>query len=308
MFLGIPFSELIMTVAILIGCGVVAGFLAGLLGVGGGIIFVPCFTVIFTVFFNVPLDVAVVVSTGTSLLCMIPTSISAARSQNKKGNTDMNVIKTWSVTMLLGVVVGIMVSKFLGGAWLTILFGSIMILNSINTLFRAKAKPAFEALPGKFGQGIISFCIACFSSMLGIGGGTLTVPVLNACSVPPHKAIGTSSAVSLFVCVPGALLMIFTNLNATPDAAPIGTFGLVNVLAAICVVPISYFCAPLGVNIGKNIAPATLKRIFAIALFIISAQMLYKGISFYAKADTPVVAQQTVENDSQNNVKSMENN
>src|SRR5574344_1642914 len=284
MFLGIPFSELIMTVAILIGCGVVAGFLAGLLGVGGGIIFVPCFTVIFTVFFNVPLDVAVVVSTGTSLLCMIPTSISAARSQNKKSNTDMNVIKTWSVTMLLGVVVGIMVSKFLGGAWLTILFGSIMILNSINTLFRAKAKPAFEALPGKFGQGIISFCIACFSSMLGIGGGTLTVPVLNACSVPPHKSIGTSSAVSLFVCVPGTILMLLT--NQTPDGAPIGTFGLVNVLAAICVVPLSYFCAPLGVNVGKSIKPATLKRIFAIALFIISARMLYSGISYYVSSDT----------------------
>ena len=107
-----------------------------------------------------------------------------------------------------------------------------MILNSINTLFRAKAKPAFDSLPGKAGQSVIAFCIACFSSMLGIGGGTLTVPILNACSVPPHKAIGTSSAVSLFVCVPGAILMLLT--NSTPDHAPIGTFGLVNVLAALC--------------------------------------------------------------------------
>lgn len=71
--------------------------------------------------------------------------------------------------------------------------------------------------------------------------------------------------------------------NTTPEHAPIGTYGLVNVLAAICVVPISYFCAPLGVNIGKNIKPTTLKRIFAVALFIISARMLFSGISYYVE-------------------------
>lgn len=72
--------------------------------------------------------------------------------------------------------------------------------------------------------------------------------------------------------------MIFMNINATPEAAPIGTLGLVNVLAAICVVPVSILCAPLGVLFGKSISPITLKRIFAIALFFISARMLYEGI------------------------------
>ena len=290
MILGITFVELAITIGVLLLCGVLAGFLAGLLGVGGGIIFVPCFYLVFTGFFKIDPNIAIVVATGTSLLCMIPTSISAARSQYKKGNTDIEVIKSWSIFMLLGVVVGILVSKVFGGAWLTLLFGSVMILNSLNTMFRAKAKPAFASLPGKFGQSIISFCIACFSSMLGIGGGTLTVPVLNACSVPPHKAIGTSSAVSLFVCVPGAILMLLT--KETPAHAPIGTYGLVNVLAAMCVVPVSYLCAPLGVNVGKNIKPTTLKRIFAIALFIISARMLYSGLSYYLQ-DTQTVTTNT---------------
>ncbi|MGN1281730.1 MAG: sulfite exporter TauE/SafE family protein [Succinivibrio sp.] len=279
MILGIPFYELAITIGILVCSGIVAGFLAGLLGIGGGIVFVPCFYGIFTFFFSIDPNVAIVVATGTSLLCMIPTSISAAISQNKKGNTDMAVIRAWSLFMLLGVITGILVSKIYGGAWLTLLFGSVMILNSINTLFRAKAKPAFKSLPGRAGQSVIAYMIACFSSMLGIGGGTLTVPILNACSVPPHKAIGTSSAVSLFVCVPGAILMMLT--NTTPSHAPIGTFGLVNVLTAVCVVPVSYLCAPLGVNVGKNIKPATLKRIFAVALFIISARMLYSGVNYY---------------------------
>ena len=159
MILGITFVELAITIGVLLLCGVLAGFLAGLLGVGGGIIFVPCFYLVFTGFFKIDPNIAIVVATGTSLLCMIPTSISAARSQYKKGNTDIEVIKSWSIFMLLGVVVGILVSKVFGGAWLTLLFGSVMILNSLNTLFRTKAKPSFESLPGKFGQSINSFCI-----------------------------------------------------------------------------------------------------------------------------------------------------
>ncbi len=277
MIFGINYVELGITISSLAICGVIAGFLAGLLGIGGGIVFVPCFYLLFVNFFNIAPDIAMVVATGTSLLCMIPTSISAARSQYKKGNTEVSIIKNWAIAMLIGVVVGILTSKFFGGKWLAALFGSVMLLNSINTLLRARAKPTFDHLPATPFQQAIAFCIACFSSMLGIGGGTLTVPVLNAFSVEPHKAVGTSSAVSLFVCVPGALLMLLT--NSTPEGAPIGTFGLVNVLAAICVVPISYICAPWGVNIGKNIRPFTLKRIFALALFIISARMLYSGIT-----------------------------
>ena len=275
---GLTAGELAVTVVVLLLCGLFAGFLAGLLGIGGGVIFVPCFYLIFYYFFNVPPDTAMIVATGTSLLCMIPTSISAARSQYRRGNMDVSIVKSWAVAMLVGVAAGTIISKFWGGKWLAALFGAVMICNSINTLLHAKAKPAFAALPRKSFQQCIAFGIACFSSMLGIGGGTLTVPILNACSVPPHKSIGTSSAVSLFVCVPGALLMILMNIHSTPEGAPVGTLGLVNVLAAICVVGVSIFSAPLGVTIGKNIKPVTLKRIFAVMLLIISVRMLISGL------------------------------
>ncbi|MDY6322763.1 MAG: sulfite exporter TauE/SafE family protein [Succinivibrio sp.] len=276
--LGLPLGELLLILVVLLLCGLFAGFLAGLLGIGGGVIFVPCFYLIFHYVFNVPADTSMIVATGTSLLCMIPTSISAARSQYRRGNMDVEVIKKWAVAMLIGVAAGTVISKYYGGKWLAALFGGVMIINSVNTLIRAKAKPAFDTLPRRPFQQLIAFCIACFSSMLGIGGGTLTVPVLNACSVPPHKSIGTSSAVSLFVCVPGALLMILMNISATPPDAPVGTIGLVNVLAAACVICVSVFAAPLGVAIGRNIKPVTLKRIFAVMLFIISVRMLISGL------------------------------
>ncbi len=269
---GLDAAELISTILILLACGCLAGFLAGLLGIGGGVVFVPVFYFVFMHAFHADGNTAMVLATGTSLTCMIPTSISAALSQYRRGNTSLEVLRIWAPGLILGVICGAVISSFYGGEWLAILFGSVMILNSLNTLLRAKAKPMFASLPRPFIQRMLGFLIAGFSVMLGIGGGTLTVPVLNACSVEPHKSIGTSSAVSLFVCVPGAVIMLAT--GTTPADAPLGTFGLVNLLAALCVVPISVLFAPLGVRFGKKISPVTLKRIFAVALFIVSVRML----------------------------------
>lgn len=269
---GLDAAELISTILILLACGCLAGFLAGLLGIGGGVVFVPVFYFVFMHAFHADGNTAMVLATGTSLTCMIPTSISAALSQYRRGNTSLEVLRIWAPGLILGVICGAVISSFYGGEWLAILFGSVMILNSLNTLLRAKAKPMFASLPRPFIQRMLGFLIAGFSVMLGIGGGTLTVPVLNACSVEPHKSIGTSSAVSLFVCVPGAVIMLAT--GTTPADAPLGTFGLVNLLAALCVVPVSVLFAPLGVRFGKKISPVTLKRIFAVALFIVSVRML----------------------------------
>lgn len=272
MLFGIDLGSFLFTAGILALCGAVGGFLAGLLGIGGGMIFVPVFYFIFINVFHVSPDIAMILSTGTSLACMIPTSITAALAQYRRGNTDLEVIRTWSAGMIAGVIVGALISSFYGGVWLAVLFGVIMILNSLNTFFRANAKPMYDSLPGKTGQRIIGFGIACFSVMLGVGGGTLTVPVLNACSTPPHKSVGTSSAVSLFVCIPGALILFTT--GTTPENAPALTFGYVSFLAVMCVVPVSVLCAPFGVKTGKLLSPAALKRIFSVFLFIVALRML----------------------------------
>lgn len=274
---GLEWSALLSTVAILAVCGLCGGFLAGLLGIGGGIIFVPVFYFVFTHVFGVSADVAMMLAAGTSLACMIPTSITAALAQYHRGNTDLDVIKTWAPGMILGVLVGSLISSFYGGEWLAVLFGVVMLLNSLNTFFRAKSKPSFSGLPRPMGQRLIGFFVAGFSVMLGIGGGTLTVPVLNACSVEPHKSVGTSSAVSLFVCIPGAILLFAT--GTTPENAPIFTVGYVSWLAVACVVPLSIFMAPWGVTIGKKVSPTTLKRIFAVALFCVSVRMLISALS-----------------------------
>lgn len=281
--LNIDLDHLIYTVGVLMGCGIVGGFLAGLLGVGGGIIFVPALCFVFISIFHVDPNIAIVIATATSLTCMIPTSISAAWSQYKRGNTDLNIIKTWSVAMFIGVCMGALISNFYGGQWLGILFGVVMILNSVNTLLRAQAKPMFDHLPSGAVQHVIAFCIAFFSVMLGIGGGTLTVPVLNACSEPPHRSVGTSSAVSLFVCIPGVLVLLGATIihNNTPPEAPLGNYGFINFLAALCIIPCSVLCAPLGVRVGKTLSPTNLKRLFALFLLLVAIKMFHQSLQYY---------------------------
>ena len=274
---GLEWSDLIFTVAVLGTCGLAGGFFAGLLGIGGGIIFVPVFYYVFTSAFHVDPSVAMMLATGTSLACMIPTSITAALAQYRNGNTNLETIKTWAPGLIVGVLVGSFISSLYGGKWLVILFGSMMLLNSLNTFFRAKAKPMFSSLPSKMWQRLIAFCISFLSVMLGVGGGTLTIPILNACSEKPHRSVGTSSAVSLFVGIPGAIVLFITGV--TPENAPIFTVGYVSLLAVACVIPLSIVAAPFGVKVGKNVSPATLKRIFAVAMFIVSVRMLISGLA-----------------------------
>ena len=269
-------AEIISTIITLSLCGLLGGFLAGLLGIGGGIIFVPVFYYIFTHVFMVEPSVAMMLATGTSLTCMIPTSITAALAQYHRGNTNLETIKTWAPGMIIGVLAGSLISSFYGGSWLVIFFGIFMLLNSLNTFFRAKAKPMFSRLPSAMWQRVIAFFIACFSVMLGVGGGTLTVPVLNACNEQPHRSIGTSSAVSLFVAIPGCIILFAT--GTTPENAPYLTIGYVSILAAICVIPMSMLTAKLGVSVGKKVSPTTLKRIFAIGMFFVSIRMLISGL------------------------------
>ena len=172
-------------IAALAVAGCVAGFLAGLLGVGGGIIFVP------VLFFL--------------LKCMIPTTLSSCISHYRRGNMDLQLLKRWLPILILGVISGTVVSAFYGGLWLSVLFGIIIITTSLNMLFRAKAPPLRDSLPGTAGQSAMAMFVSFFSVMLGIGGGTLTVPLLTSCNFPARRAIGTASAIGLIICLPGAV-------------------------------------------------------------------------------------------------------
>ena len=215
------------TLLSLVVTGVFAGILAGLLGVGGGIVIVPVLFFLFQSFGVAP-ESAMVIATATSLATIVPTSISSIRSHHKKGNVDFDLLKRWAGFILIGVLVGSWLVTRVDGTWLTILFGVIATLSALNMLFRTGKSALFQQLPGKLGQSAMGIIIGFFSSIVGIGGGTISVPLLTLYNYPAHKAVCTAAAIGLIISLPGAFTMLV--LGESPLDAPVGTIGLVNVI------------------------------------------------------------------------------
>ncbi|WP_086933675.1 sulfite exporter TauE/SafE family protein [Agarilytica rhodophyticola] len=254
--------------------GVVAGILAGLLGVGGGIVIVPVLYFIFQGL-GINADTAMSIATGTSLLTIIPTSISSIRAHHQRGNIDLDIIKLWSPFIILGVVAGSIFATRAGGGVASAVFGCVALLVAANMLFRASAAPMQEKMPNNIVQAIFASIVGAISVVMGIGGGTLGVPLLSAFNTAAHRAVGTAAVFGLVIAAPGALLML--TLASTPTDAPAGTIGFANIYGFALIVPLTILTAPLGVKIGSSLDSAKLKRVFAVFLAISASRMIYQS-------------------------------
>ena len=268
------FMELLPTILALMATGVFAGILAGLLGVGGGIVIVPVLYFLFQAL-GVSADSAMLIATATSLATIIPTSISSIRAHRKKGNVDSDLLKRWGPFILLGVLLGSFAVTQVNGEVLTLLFGIIASLSAINMFIGSKSA-WFNDLPGALGQRIIAICIGLFSAMVGIGGGTLTVPTLTFCNYPAHRAVGTAAAVGLIISLPAAVTMLI--FGQAPADAPDGTIGLVNLIGFAAIVPLTVLFAPVGAGLASKLDAAKLKKVFAVVLLITGVRMLAQSV------------------------------
>ena len=262
--------EWLPVVLAMMATGCIAGLLAGLLGVGGGIVIVPVFYFVLETL-GVPSSTAILVATGTSLLAIVPTSISSILAHNKRQNIDWILIKRWIPFMLFGVIAGSYLATEIEGRLISGLFGIIAIGVAMNMLLRANAKPFMQQLPHMAGQGVMASIIGFFSGMIGIGGGTLGVPMLSACNYPSHKAVGTAAVFGLLISLPGAMVML---LASTPSNAPQATIGFVNFAGFLCIVPLTVLLAPVGAKLGAKLDSVMLKRIFSLFLCISGSRML----------------------------------
>jgi uncharacterized membrane protein YfcA len=268
-------SQWLPTMIAMVITGAFAGILAGLLGVGGGIVIVPVLYFVLQSFGIGPAT-AMLVATGTSLLVIVPTSISSMRAHHKRGNVDWALIKRWWPFMVVGVIAGSTFALHAKGEVTSAIFGVVALLVAANMLFRAKAAPIAQQLPGMAGQGAMAGGIGFFSVMMGVGGGTIGVPLLNACNYPPHRAVGTASFFGLLISVPGAIAMLIAQ---TPADAPEGTFGMVNLPGFLLIVPLTVLLAPVGAWIGSKLDPVMLKRVFAVFLCISGGRMLMQVLA-----------------------------
>lgn len=267
-------SEWLLTILAMLATGAFAGMLAGLLGVGGGIVIVP---VLYFVLQGLSVDpeIAIRVATATSLLVIVPTSLSSIRSHHLRGNVDWGLIKRWWPFMILGVFAGTATALVVTGQVIGGVFGVIALLVAANMLLRPKAPPVAKSLPGLPGQGLMSGAIGYFSVMVGIGGGTLGVPMLTACNIAPHRAVGTAAFFGLLIALPGAAALLFAE---TPPGAPAGMVGLVNLPGFAAITPLTVLLAPWGAWLGSKLNPHWLKRVFAIFLCISGGRMLMQTL------------------------------
>lgn len=259
----------------LLATGAIAGVLAGLLGVGGGIVIVPVLFWLFD-FLDVSPSVAMHLAVGTSLATIIPTSISSARAHYRKGAIDTGMLRSWAPLIFLGALAGGALAGFVSSQFLTVLFGVVALAVAANMAL-PKTLVLAEGLPANLiARGAIPAGVGVFSSLMGIGGGTLTVPILTMFSYPVHRAVGTAAAFGLVIAVPATLGFIWSGLGQ--PLRPVFSFGYVNIAAAVVLFSTSVLTAPLGSKLAHSLNPARLKRVFTLFLFVTSIRMLWSVI------------------------------
>lgn len=255
----------------LLATGAVAGVLAGLLGVGGGIVIVPVLFYLFE-FLEIPKSISMHLAVATSLATIIPTSISSARSHHKKGALDIALLKFWAPFIFIGAGLGGFLSRYINSNELTLLFGIIALIVSINMALPKKITLTSGLPKSKILNASIGAIIGFLSSLMGIGGGTLSVPTLTLFSYPVHKAVGTASAFGIVIAVPAVIGFIGAGLGI--ENRPPFSLGYVNLVAMALIFSMTIFTAPIGAKIAHKINAKSLKLAFAIFLFITAIRML----------------------------------
>lgn len=269
-FASVSTGELI-ALALAIGLsGLIAGTVAGLLGVGGGIVLVP---VLYQAlgFLGVDEAVRMPLAVGTSLATIIPTSIRSTLSHNKKGAVDWDVLRTWALPTFFGVLLGTWLISLVGGKGLTGVFaGGAGALGLFMLLGREDWRLG-ESVPKGIWSWPLGLANGCLSVMMGIGGGTFGVTVMTLFGAPIHRAVATAAGFGLIIAVPGALGMIVTGWNA--DGLLPYALGYVSLIGFALIVPATIVSAPWGVALAHSLSKRALRLAFGTFLCLTAARM-----------------------------------
>ena len=260
----------IVSIIAFAGIGLIAGVLAGLLGIGGGIVTVPCLVLALKLM-NFPPDSFMHIAIGTSLAAMVFNSFSSFYTHNKKKGVKFSIVRPMALGILFGSFIGALLAKVLPGSFLQIFFGAFECLLGIRFLFKEKKIKTMRKLPHFFSLSGIALGVSTLSTMLGIGGGLVNVPILTYFHVPLKKAIGTSSALSFLISLLGAIFFLIMGMQ---DTSYPSTFGYIYIPAFVAISIASFFAAPLGVKLTHKMPAAILRRIFGAVLLLGGMSMI----------------------------------
>jgi len=266
-------NDLLPLAAMMLATGAVAGVLAGLLGVGGGIVIVPVLDVALSIY-GVDPDIRMHVAVATSLTCIVFTSISSARAHHQKGSVDIRLVRAWGGWILFGALTGSVAASSVDSLVLSAIFGIVALIVALKMLLPADNITLSDDIPTGLAAPTPPLLIGGLSSMMGIGGGTLSVPVLTLLNQPIHRAVGTAALFGLLISLPGAAGFIVSGFN--DYRLPPGSFGFVNLIGVALIAPVTVMLAPVGARIAHRLNKRQLSTLFGSFLILVSLRMLYQ--------------------------------
>ncbi|MGE0197775.1 MAG: sulfite exporter TauE/SafE family protein [Simkaniaceae bacterium] len=250
--------------------GVLAGILSGLLGIGGGIVTIPCLLLVFA-HSDIPPQAYMHLAIGTSLAAMVFTTLSGSYTHYKKEAVLFEIVKPMALGVIVGSFLGALITRILPSHFLQIFFGAFECVLGIRFLLPEKPITKHHPLPKFWGLSTIALGVSIFSTMMGVGGGLINVPILSYFHVPVKKAIGTSSALSFLISLCGAISFLLLGVHASkaPDSV-----GFLYLPAFIIISIISFFVAPYGAKWAHSLPTTILKKVFGGILILAGLSMI----------------------------------
>ena len=250
--------------------GAVVGVLAGLLGIGGGLVIVPMLIFCFT-WQEIPQESMMHLALGTSMASIIFTSISSFRAHHKRGAVNWAVVRRIVLGIFVGTFLGSCFAAHLSTAFLKGFFVIFLYYMAVQMLIDKKPKPSRQ-IPGHVGMFGVGNVIGAVSSLVGIGGGNLSVPYMVWCNMAFHHAIGTSAAIGFPIAVAGTIGYLYNGWGH-PGLPPYAV-GYIYLPALVGLVCASVLTAPMGVRLAHSLPVSRLKRIFACLLLVVATRIL----------------------------------
>ncbi len=265
-------SMLLWLVPLLGLTGIIAGVLAGLLGVGGGIVIVPVLYHVFS-YLGIDAEIRMHLAVGTSLATIIPTSIRSSLAHHRKGSFDAALFKAWAPGIFVGVLFGTWLANQVEFVALTSVFAVVALFVSLYMGFGSSDLRLAAAPPTGIASGGLTGLIGILSAMMGIGGGTLSVPIMTLCGIPIHRAVGTAAGLGMVIAIPGVTGFMLGGAGA--GGLPPFSVGYVNWLGFFLIVPTTLLSVPLGARLAHALDPRPLRTAFAVFLGITAVRMFW---------------------------------
>jgi len=270
-------DPLFAVLVVLIGAAV--GFAAGLLGIGGGMILAPLLAMLLT-WQQMPQELVVHAAIATAMATILFTSLSSVRAHHRRGNIVWPVVAGMTPGVIIGgLLVGGALFAVLKTAWLALFFSVFVAFNAYRMLTHKPVEGVSRSLPGWAGMFGVGAAIGGVSGLVGAGGGFLTVPFMARCSVPMHRAIGTSAAIGFPIALANCIGYIYSGWDVRTGYP--GMIGFIYWPALVLFTCASVITAPMGARMTTRLPVATLKRVFACLLFTLAAYMGWQAIKAF---------------------------